>query len=709
MPVLKSIVRSSCRMCHGVCQVLVHLEGDRVVKITGDPDSPTSRGYLCPKGAASPELLYHPDRLTHPLRRVGNRGENNWKRISWDEALDEIAARFGAIKEESGAEYVAVCQGTGRPYIDFTQRFAYAFGSPNFVAPAHICYLPRVFASALTLGQLPVADVYDFGGVSPSTMVIWGCNVTHFGASDGMCGSTIKRALERACKVIVVDPRRIEPAEKADHWLQLRPGTDGALALGMIHTIIGEDLLDREFIDKYTIGFEKLVAHIQPYSAEWASNITRLNADDIRAAARTYASNGPAALLWGNGAGDMSLSSLQNARALLILRAITGNIDRPGSDVLWVPPKNIRSKSLFMNPEQRGIQFLPKDKKSVSAEKFTLDLFAHPPTFWDSIVTGKPYRPRAVWIVGSNPLVSTSSSLTIEKALRDHIEFTVVSDLFMTPTAQLADLVLPAATWLEQDDVVNVHKVWCMLARKKVAQIGEVRDDREVILELAKRLGLDEAFPWSDYRCYLEWLLEESEMDFDAFCEVGFVQGEMRYHKYRENGFATPSGKFEIYSSTMEEMGLSPLPVYREPGHSPLATPELKKKYPLILTTGARSREFFHSEGRQIESLRRLNPDPLVEIHPDTAASLGIGDGDWVWIETGNGRIQMRAKLFDGIALDVVSAQHAWWFPEEAAPDYGWKKSSVNLLFGSDSGYDPETGSECIRSTLCKVYRKSDE
>jgi anaerobic selenocysteine-containing dehydrogenase len=364
----------------------------------------------------------------------------------------------------------------------------------------------------------------------------------------------------------------------------------------------------------------------------------------------------------------------------------------------------VRQRSLFMNLEVPGLQFLPPGTaEAVDGGGFPMCASTHPPAFWRSIVTGEPYRMRAMWIMGSNPLVTMTHSLEVEEALK-RLEFTVVSDFFMTPTAQLADLVLPAATWLEQDDVVNLHKIWCVLARKKVAQAGQARDDREVIFEMAHRLGLEEAFPWKDYREYLEWVLEESGMDFEQFCEKGIITGEMRYYKYRTEGFGTPSGKFEILSGLSGAMGVEPLPLYREPPLSPVSAPQIARDYPLILTTGAKIRGFFHSEGRQIERLRRANPDPLVEVHPVTAAELGIADGDWVRIETPAASVSMRAKLFDGIAPNVVSAQHAWWYPEEGPPDYGWKRSSVNLLFG-DTDYDPDTGSEPLRSSLCRLAR----
>ncbi|MBW1999517.1 MAG: molybdopterin-dependent oxidoreductase [Deltaproteobacteria bacterium] len=699
----KKVVRSACINCHGVCQVFVHIEDGRVVKVTGDRQSPTSRGYLCQKGAAAPELLYHPDRLHYPLRRIGKRGENKWKRISWDEALAEMAEKLDTIRRESGAEYFAMMQGTGRPYTGFVARFINAFGSPNLTGVGHICYAPRVIASFRTFGPLPICDIYGFGGKHPECIVIWGCNVTHTGASDGMCGGMLQRALNRAKKVIVVDPRRIAPARKADHWLQIRPGTDGALALAMINVIVSEDLVDHDFVDNYTVGFPQLVDHIREFTPEWAERITRCSAESIRNAARTYAATSPACIQWGNGV-DMNMCNFHTARSLLILRGITGNIDRPGGDVNWVAPEGVRMKSPFANPVFAGMHFLPKEQwlKAVDRRKYPLCPVVHPPTFWRSIVDGEPYRIRAIWIMGSNPLLTMSNGLLIEEAMR-LLEYVVVTDFFLTPTAQLADLVLPASMWLETNDVVNIHKQWCVLAQQKVAQVGETRDTRDTMIELARRLGHEEQFPWQDYRAFLDWMLEQTGLSFEEFCEKGILTGDMKYFKYRENGFSTSSGKFEIYCERLKKRGVSPLPIYREPVPSPVSTPKLAQEFPLILTTGAEIRYFFQSEGRQIKSLRKRNPDPLVEIHPETARSLGILEGDWVWIETEDGRVRMRAKLFDGIPRDVVSAQHAWWFPEESPPEYGWKKSNANLLFGKMT-YDPDTGSESLKCAMCKVY-----
>ena len=697
------IIRSSCRMCHGVCQVLVYMSGDKVVKVTGDPKSPTSRGYICPKGLASPELLYHPERLTYPLKRAGERGENKWRQISWAEAINEIVQKLADVRKNYGPEYFAMMQRTGRPYTLFNGRFANAFGTPNFVSPGHICFFSRVSASGITMGGLPISDIYGFGGLTPKCYIIWGCNIAETGAADGMCGNMLQRSVAQAEKVIVIDPRRINLAKRG-RWLAIRPGTDGALALAMIQVIVTEDLIDHDFVNNYTYGYEQLAEHIKQYTPEWAQGITGIEAAEIRDAARTYALTKPASIQWGNGL-DMNHNAFQTARAILILRAITGNLDCPGGDVLWVTPENLNCVSPLENPAVLGREFLTPEQnaKALDGRRFRFVPFVHPPTFWKSVLNAEPYRVKALWVMGSNPLVTHSHTEDIEKALT-LIDFIVVSDFFLTPTAQYADLVLPSATWLEQNDIAYFHKLWCILARKKVTQIGEVRDDREVILEVARRLGLSRAFPWKTYGEFLDWILENTGITFERFCEESIRTGKMRYYKYREAGFHTPSGKFEIFSTVLAQMGeVSPLPIYREASATPLALAGLDKGYPLILTSG-KVREFFHSEGRSLKSLRRANPDPLVQIHPQAAETLGIKDGDWVWIKTPKAKIRMRAALFDGLKPDVISAQPGWWFPEKDQAEKSWRESNINFLFG-DTDYDPETGSESLRSSICRVEK----
>ncbi len=701
------IVKSACRMCHGICGVLVHIRDGRVVKVTGDRDCPTSNGYICAKGRASVELLYHPDRLQFPLKRIGARGENKWQRISWNEALDIVAGKLLKFKEELGPQAIGMAQGTGRPYTNFFARFRHCLGAANRFGHQHICYIPRCVASGMTCGRLPVCDYYGFGGVYPKCVVVWGCNITEAGGSDGMCGYQLTQTLRReGTKLIVIDPRRTRLAAKADHWLQIRPGTDDALALGMLHVIIQEELYDKDFVTQWTIGFDELKKRVEDYPPERVAEITWIPAEDIRATARTYATTKPACMQWGV-AVDQNINNFQTARAILSLSGITGNIDVPGGDVFWVPPADIVEQNVGLNPSIILPDKMPKEMwaKMIGAGKYrVIEHFQiHHQLFYEAVLSEEPNPIKALFLMGCNTFVTHSHSPEMEQAFKK-IDFIFGTDLFMTPTLQMADIVLPAASWLETDDIADPHFGWCALARQKVAQIGECRDDKQIIIDLAQRMGMGDCFPWEDVKEYCNWVLKDADITFDEFKEIGILEGQMRYRKYEEKGFATPSGKFELYSATLEAMGYDPLPYFVEPPESPYSTPELLTSYPLIITTGGRVQGYFHSEGRQIQSLRKLCPDPLVEIHPATAERLGIKEGDWVWIESLRGRIQQRARLIEGIHPRVVNAQHGWWFPEKDPPEYGFRESNINLLTGG-MPCDPHTGSESFRSFLCKVYK----
>ena len=702
----QEIVKSICRMCHGVCGVKVHLENGRVVKVTGDPDHPMSRGYTCSKGRASPEYLYHPDRLRHPLKRAGAKGENKWVRIGWDEALDTIAARLLAYKNAYGPESVALALGTGRPYMFSSLRFANAFGTPNVVSYSHACYLPRIVASALTCRMpLPICDLYGFGGVRPACVLVWGCNISETGAADGLCGHLVTRAIRNGTKAIVVDPRRTTIASRADVWARVRPGTDVALALAMLHVIIAEELHDKEFVDKYTVGFDRLAERVKRYPPSRAAEITWVPEETIAEMARMYATTKPACMLWGNGL-DQSPNCFQTARALMILRGLTGNIDVPGGDVFWVPPENLYQTSPFAAPENTLLDRITSEsagKRLGYGESIPLNPGVRHPVFWDAVLTGKPYPVKALLIMGTNPLLTSSDPLKGDQALKA-LEFSVAIDLFMTPTAQLTDVVLPAASWLEQDDVADLHFIWCVAARQKVAEIGECWDDKKILFELAKRLGLEDCFPWKDAREWCDFVLKDTGLDFEAFKKIGLLQGKMRYRKHETEGFPTPSGKFEIACSALESMGFDPVPDFVEPPESPYGTPELAREFPLIAVTGAKIEPFFHSELRQVASLRKRNPDPIVELNPDTARELSIEEGDWVWIESPRGRIRQRARLTAGLDPRVVSVQHAWWFPEREPPEYGWKESSASLLLDPHPA-DAIWGSEPWKGFLCKIYK----
>lgn len=325
--------KSVCRICHGGCSALLFVKDDKLIKIKPDPDSPFNRGQMCIKGLATPEMMYHPSRLLTPLKRDGDRGSNQWKEISWDMALDEIANKLERIIQETGPESIALGQGTGRHHFMHVIRFANSLGTPNWYEPGLAnCLIPRITVSQLTYGGYLVADYY--GKVNPKTILFWGHNPIITGP-DGELSFPVKKALKAGSFGIAVDPRRSETAKRCKLWLPIRPGTDAALALAMAHVIINEGIYDKEFVEKWTVGFNRLREHVSNYSPKWAEAITWVPAEDIVAAAKRYALDRSSVLEWGV-AIEHTPNSLQTVRAISLLRGLTGNIDIPGGDILGI-------------------------------------------------------------------------------------------------------------------------------------------------------------------------------------------------------------------------------------------------------------------------------------------------------------------------------------------------------------------------------------
>jgi anaerobic selenocysteine-containing dehydrogenase len=697
-----SVVKSHCRMCHGGCGVLVYTKDGKAVKIAGDPDCPINRGTLCSKGIASLQLAYHPDRLTYPVRRTGPKGSGKWMRISWDEALDTIAERITHFKEKSGPESVVMGYGTGRENEAVIYRFANLLGTPNVLTAGHFCYGPRIATSIITCGSNPIVDYEN----NPRCIMVWGNNVV-ISNPDEYKGESFSVSLEKGAKLIAVDPRLTRIAARADIWLQLRPGTDTALALGMLNAIIAEELYDREFVEKYVHGWEPFVTRVREYPLSKVEDITRVPKEKIREAARLFATTKPAAIQWGV-ALEQQVNCADNNRSLMALMAITGNIDMPGGQVLFRPPK-IRSVSEFGAHKN-----LPKEQaaKRLGGNRFRLAgnfAIINPKCVWDAILEEKPYPVKMLFLISSNPVMTRANAREVYRAL-EKVAFMAVSDFFLTPTAELADIVLPAATWLEMDYIGDFWKRHgYILPRRKVIQVGECRSDHQMLNDLAHRVGQADYW-WDTFEGALDYMLEPMGITWQGFKKLDYIRGEVRYEKHKEKGFSTPTKKFELYSTLLEEWGYDPLPRYREPPESPVSRPDLYKQYPYILITGMRSPGFFHTENRQIPWLRELHRDPLVEIHPETAQKEGIHEGDWVVIESPRGRIRQRAKLFAGMDPGVIGAQHAWWFPEREEPGHGWDESNINIL--TDNAYegcDPAMGATNVRTLLCKIYRESQE
>ncbi|MDE2228697.1 MAG: molybdopterin-dependent oxidoreductase [Alphaproteobacteria bacterium] len=701
-----TVFKSVCRSCHGGCGVLLHVQEDELVKVEGDPESPLNRGRLCPIGVSTRDLVYHRDRLTYPRRRIGKRGSGQWQRISWDEALDEIADRLLAIRREFGAEAIALGTGTGRHHIRWVSRFGNALGTPNWCEPGFAqCFHPRVNTTILTFGDFPVCDYT--GDVPPKCILYWGHNPLNSGP-DGETRFNARDGLRHHPKVIVVDPRATELAKRADVWLQVRPGTDDALALAMLNVIIGEQLYDEPFVKSWTYGFEALAERVRTHTPEWAEPITWVAAEKIRAAARLFAETRPAMLEWGC-AIEHTPNCIQTVRAISILPALTGNIDIPGGWVFGMHGIG-RFPSLIekLSPETNA--------KRLGAERFKLlggagaDLpAAHIPTLLQAIAEGKPYPVKAFLVFGNNTLTTYAHSSRVLDALLK-LDFMVCADLFMTPTAELADIVLPAASWPELDEVAGLPTVAAnvVLAQQRAVRIGECKSDEEIFVALARRMKLESCTEPVVDVLNAQLRAGGVGLTFDELKETGFVKLPFRYRKFEPGGFKTPTGKIELYATRFAELGYSPLPYYEEPPESPISSPDVAKDYPLVLTTGARIPFFFNSEHRQLSRVRKARPDPLSEIHPETAARFGISDGDWMWIETRRGRMRQKAKLTRGIDPRVIAAEHGWWFPEEGPPEYGVWRCNVNLLTDNQPPYDPAMGTYQLRALLCRIGKAED-
>ncbi|GHV33289.1 hypothetical protein FACS1894187_01140 [Synergistales bacterium] len=693
--------KCACRGCHGGCVHILTVENGKVVSVRPDKDAPLSRGHACIKGLSIIEQMYHPDRLLYPQKRAGARGGGQWERVSWDEALDTIASRLTELKNTYGAKCISAITGTGRHLVPYLWRFTRALGTPNITsAGALICIGPRKNAGFSTSGAFCCVDYYS--DTRPECIVVWGANPTVSGG-DGELQWHPRRCAREGTKFIVVDPQKTELAEKADIWLRVRPGADGALALGILNVIISERLYDHDFVENWTFGFEELRERCAEYDLTRVAEITWVPEDLIRRAARMMASVKPLSLEWGC-AFEQSCNATQTCRAIFMLPALTGNYDVPGGFV----------ESKHIAPTKRD-PVMPPSELINDYPYRSLKPYAHPYEALDAVRSERPYKVRALMSFANNSLISLPDSKFVYESI-SALEFFVCMDVFMTPTAALADIVLPAALWPEVDCVFcmpefSEHTVLC---QQKVAQVGECKADEDVFIELCRRMGLDYGADSqrdlinTELRNMASRFPEMAALDFDKMKELGWFTPPRTYYNYKKRGFKTPSGKFELYSNEIARLGGDPLPSWVEPPVTPISRPDLIGEYPYVLTTGTRRQQYFISNNRQIKSLRRQYPFPLVRLHPDTASENGISDGDWVYIRTPHGRITQKARVEPDIDPRVVNCDFGWWYPEAGAPDYGWQESNANVLTSCEDGCDPYMGSYQLRGVLCAVSKNDD-
>ncbi|MFC1946189.1 molybdopterin-dependent oxidoreductase [Chloroflexota bacterium] len=733
----KEIKKAGCCFCIATCGVLAHVEDGRLTKVVPDPEHRLSQGFGCMRLKYATKWLYHPDQLKHPLKRMGKRGEGKWQQITWEQAISEIAEKLNGLKAEYGPQTLSVIEGTYRgENLWARSRFCNLFGNPqNVFHPGIICGLNCLAIDQAMMGDSVMAtpDI-----ARTNCLVLSGNNP--YGSAPRTVASIVKRRRKGPLKLIVIDPIVTRIAQDADIHLQIRPGTDAALFLGWINVIINENLYDKDFISKWTSGFDKLAARAREYPPDRVATITGIPAQQVIESARLYATTKPATILRGVAPDQIGPNSARPNHARSVLRALTGNIDVAGGDLIPAVGPIVDGKMFIRDAQMELSERLPQEMKKLQLgwEKAPLmtwpgydmvngpwqkrhnvslptmhRLGAFVPALWRAILEEKPYPVKAMIAWGGNPLMWAADTRKVYQAIvSPNLELDVVQDFWLTPHAQLADYVLPAASWLErplcstQEDFTDV--VWG--GERVLPPLGERKDDYTLFRDLGLAVGQSpEDWPWETLEELTTERLTPLGITYEEFVGAGYILGTRKYKKYESEGFATASGKLELYSTVLKKLGGDPLPYYLEPPESPISNPELAKEYPLILTTGGRFMPMFHSEHRQLGiGMREKHPDPLLTIHPETAGKLGIRDGEWAWIETRRGKIRQKASLNTGIRPDVVNTEASWWFPEKPGEEpslYGLWEANANVLTADgDEFCDPLTGGWANRALLCKVY-----
>jgi anaerobic selenocysteine-containing dehydrogenase len=496
--IVKTTVWSAGPGCHGGCGAKLHVRDGKVVKVEGDENHPWSQGRACPRLLALTQYMYHPDRITQPLKRIGERGEGKWQPISWDEAFDTVEKRLKEIRDKYGAESVIFVQGTGRDIGGPITLVMYSYGSPNWTQlglSGHSCYTPRLAAMYTMQGDYAVMDASQFlekryddpQWTVPKCLVVWAQNPPPT-CPDGFFGHWVVDCMKRGSQLIVIDPRVTWIASRAKIHLQCRPQTDGALALGMLNVIINEGLYDKEFVDKWTYGFDKLKERVQEYPLDKVSAITWVPQEQIIEAARLYATSKPAAIQWGMPI-DMNPEGTTVSQAISTLWCITGNLDVPGGNVIARASHGVTSYP-YTQEEMMGLYgedlFKQLSEKRIGADRYPMIKnfrgWASEDVVLEQRETGKPYPIKAAWIQTNNILSSGADPRRHYNALKK-LDFIVMVDLFHNPTSMaVADIILPAATFAEKD---SLRSWWTPLSvTVKAVEVGECKSDWEINLEI---------------------------------------------------------------------------------------------------------------------------------------------------------------------------------------------------------------------------------
>ncbi|HEX9790657.1 MAG TPA: molybdopterin-dependent oxidoreductase [Kiloniellales bacterium] len=708
------VIASMCGVCPAGCGVNVHLlDGkiDRLVPLKGHP-----LGMVCPRGSRAPEIVYSDDRLLYPQRRVGDRGRGTFERITWDEAYEIWTSALQRIAKEHGPE--AACTYSGRGNFEFGLNEAFAptdtsessanavlfpFGSPNATGVGSLCYAAHGMIAPTACFGSHLRSLYEDID-NADLILVWGANPATDSPPINL--RRIKRAQKRGARVIVIDHRRSEMVRATQgEWIGVRPGTDGALALGALHVLLEESLYDRDFVEHWTHGFAELRDYLRGFSPERVEQITRVPAATIRDLARAIAGARGCAFVMYTGL-EYSNSGVQAIRAAWILQALAGHLDVPGGKLFRTGERMQLHRNLTSPPENA--------RRPIGAEEYPAyhetRREAHAALLPRAILEGRPYAVRALTISGASVITAWPNPDLWRRALAA-LDFLIIVNRFPTADAQFADLLLPAATLFETESYM-VYDGYIQLRSRVIEPLGEARSDYVIFAELARRLGYESLWPMTE-EGMIEHALGDSGITLEMLRAhpegIPVAKPEMHYRKYRTGklradgkpGFETPTGRFEITSEWLRGHGYDALPVYTEPKEGPLATPDIAARYPLVFNSGARTQSAFRSQHTNIPSLLALQPRPLVSIHTDDAKARNIEDGDEVLVESPRGRVRFWAHVTENILPGVVEVNMGGGGPIGAE---AWRQANVNELTDLHN-CDPISGFPVYKALLCDVVK----
>jgi len=714
--------RALCGICPAGCWVKVKYDNEGKIS-TVRPDDTSELGMTCKLGEHSADIVYSEHRLKYPMKRKGPRGTYEFERISWDEAYDIIVEKLNALKNEYGPESTCIYTGRGSFELALCDIFQpagvavssassvlFPFGSPNTMGVGALCYVAfAMIAPHITMGGMMFNMHSDLA--NSDLIVVWGANP----ATDcpPLDLKRILAARERGAEVVVIDPRRTKTAKMTDaEWIPIRPGTDGALALGMCNVLIEEELYDDDFAENWTVGFDDFVRYVQHYRPEVVEKITGVPADTVVKLARRIAESNGASPVMYSGL-EYSDSGVQTIRATMVLWALAGQLDVPGGRCF-----NMRQNQFPLNKGEHIPN--PDLKKALGRDKFPVYSSyrgeSHAIVLPDSVIHGKPYKIRSLIIHGASIATSWPEPHIWKKTL-NALDFLVCIDRQLTADAAYADIVLPATTMYEIESYMTYGPIF-RIREKVIDPVGEARNDFFIMAELAKRLGYGELYPQNEEEL-LNRVLEGSGFTLDQVREAGGeVQAPTVMNQYKKwekgqlrpdgkPGFDTPSGKFEIASTILEEHGYEPLPVYTEPAESPQSRPDMAGKYPLVFNSGSRVTTDFRTQHHGIPSLYKQRPEPTVTINSEDARERDIKTGDLVTIKTARGQVDLRAYVTDDIVRGAIDANMGGGGP--VGPE-AWQKCNINDLTDLQR-YDPISGFPVYKALLCDVVKtgvKSD-